>query len=226
MYTGSTISLKNILWKVKNHPLATDLLYDDAAMYAIEVLELIGTPLIYNKKEQPISITDYKGALPNNMISIRGVVTTDGLVLDPNTGIYNLNGNYDEYRYTYQIEHNIIKTSFEKGNIIVSYLEIATDCDGYPLIPNNVKVKLAVENYILYRFLQPFYDIGKITDKAFGRIEQNKDWYVGAAQSNTLFQSMDHAEMALNSINRLLINNLARNSFYEGLGNKENIKKL
>lgn len=120
----------------------------------------------------------------------------------------------------------MIKTSFEKGSVIVSYLGLPVDCDGYQLIPDNVKVRMAVRYYILFSHLEPFYDIGKITDKAFKRIEQKKDWYMGGAQSSTQLHNIDHANAMANSINRLLIDDRVRDNFYETLGNKETIKKL
>jgi hypothetical protein len=231
MFTKDTISLKKILWKVMNHPLAVDLNYEDAAMYAIEAIELIGTPLTLVDKESSISIVDYKGSIPNDMIILKGVISDNGIVLNHNTGIYTTN-NWVDQDYiqcrggNYTIERGVIKTSFEKGNIVLAYKALPTDCDGYPLIPNQVKVKRAVHYYILFEHLAPFYDIGKITDKAFHRITQEKDWYIGAAQSATQLSSMDHAEAMVNSINRLLIDSNASRNFYQTLGQKENIKKL
>ena len=234
MFTKDTISLKKILWKVMNHPLVVDLNYEDAAMYAIEAIELIGTPLTLLDKETnpPINIEGYKGPLPNDIIILKGVITDNGVVLNHNTGIHNVISNYTNNDYlecrggNYTIERGVIKTSFEKGKVIVSYKGLPLDCDGYPLIPNNIKVKQAVYYYILYQHLAPLYDIGKITDKAFGRIEQNYNWYIGAAQSATQLASMDHAEVMLNSINRLLINDNASRVFYQTMGNKENLKNI
>lgn len=231
MFTKDTISLKKILWKVMNHPLAVDLSYEDAAMYATEAIELIGTPLTLVDKETNVIISGYKGAAPNDMIIMKGVITDSGIVLNHNTGLYNTNKwvdqDYIELRGgNYTIERGVIKTSFERGNIIIAYKALPTDCDGYPLIPNNVKVKRAIHYFILYEHLAPLYDIGKITDKSFARISQEKDWYIGGAQSATQLASMDHAEAMVNSINRLLINSKASRDFYSTLGNKESLKPL
>lgn len=231
MYSKQTISLKKILWRVMQHPLAADLNYDDAAMYAIEAIELIGTPLTLVKKETnpPIRINGYKGALPNDIVNIKSVLSVDsGTIMHYNTGNHDAaNVDYQDYvNSKYTIEHGVIKTSFEKGDVIVSYDALPTDCDGYPLIPDDIKVKNAIRYYILYSHIEPLYDIGKITDKAFGRIEQQKLWYMGAAQSSTQLHNMDHAQAMVNSINRLIINDHARHDFYQTLGDRETIKKL
>jgi len=81
-----------------------------------------------------------------------------------------------------------------------------------------------LEYYILYRLLEPYYDLGKISDKAFNRITQNKDWYMGAAQSDTKVVSMDHWEAVMNSINRLIVNDTAHQNFFKGMGNKNELE--
>lgn len=233
MHSKQTISLKNILWKVMNHPLAKELSYDDAAMYAIEAIELIGTPLTLVDKETspPVKITNYKGAAPEDIIILKGVITEHGKVLDHNTGLHNTSGwENKDYSYThggnYIIESGVIKTSFQEGKVIISYKALPLDCDGYPLIPKDVKVRQAIHYYILHQHLSPLYDIGKVSDKAYNRISQEKDWYIGAAQSSSQLAGMDHAESMLNSINRLLINDTASRNFYDTMGIKENLKKL
>jgi hypothetical protein len=49
---------------------------------------------------------------------------------------------------TYKIQGNFIYTSFEEGEIEVSYQAIATDEQGFPLIPDNSSFTRALELYI------------------------------------------------------------------------------
>lgn len=236
MYNGQTTSLKSILWKVMNHPLADDLNYEDAAMYAIEAIELIGAPLSYLDKvtPSPVDIVDYKAYLPEDLINIRGVKLLDGRygrALGHSTDIYHMESDCNQpsskkdNHFTYTIQSGIITTSFEEGSIIISYKALPLDSEGYPLIPNEIKTKLAIEYYILYRYLSPLNDIGKVTDKAFYKITQNKDWYIGASQASLQMQGMDHLEATMNAINRLLVNDSAHKNFYRTLGTKEHIKR-
>lgn len=234
MYNSKTISLKKVLWKVMNHPLATGLTYEDAAMYAIEAIELIGAPLSYINKvtPSPIEIVDYKAPLPDDLITIRGVkvlVGDGGISLTYVTDLYHMESDCEQSAdkiqyYTYQIQNNVITTSFEKGDIVISYVALPLDDEGYPLIPDNIKAKMAIEYYILYRFLAPLNDIGKITDKAFFRITQEKDWYISAAQTSLQLEGIDHLESTMNAINRLVINDTAHKNFYEGSGTKEYLR--
>ena len=244
MVNGKTVSLKTVLWKVFRNPYITNTSYEEAAEYAIEALELINTPLIkINKVTELIEINEYKGFLPKDLLNIRGIrlinnednFAQGSIALTHATDIYHDaikcddsgDRENDSYRkeLTYSVQQNKIITDFEQGHIQISYEALATDKDGFPEIPDNRKVKLALEYYILYRLLEPLYDLGKITDKAFGRIEQNKDWYVGAAQSDTTLQSMDHLEATMNSINRLIINESAHDNFFKGMGKRERLRR-
>jgi hypothetical protein len=42
------------------------------------------------------------------------------------------------------------------------------------MIPDNQKVQLGMEYYILSRYLEPIWLMGKITDKAFEYIQQKR----------------------------------------------------
>lgn len=240
MFNGNSVSLKQVLWKVMRDPTASELLYEDAAEYAIEAIELIGAPVAYsdNVTNPPLKVVQYKTALPKNVISIKGIRKVENLE------------NYDQYAqamlystdiylgsrdcgivdadcpnlYNYTIGGGIIKTSFEKGDIQLAYKSIDVDEEGYPLIPDNRKVKLAIEYYILYRYFEPLYRMGKITDKAFDTITQNKDWYIGGSSSSLQIVNIDHAQAIVNGINRIIINNTAHSDFFRYSNQQEFIK--
>jgi hypothetical protein len=236
MVNGNNISLKRVLWQVMDHPLATDLTYDIAAEYALEVIELLGSPLSFIDitTDPPLVIENNKVALPTDMIQINGIrllqndefPERSAIALRYATDAYHNSANKNTVEeFTYTVQQGVLFTSFEKGCVEVSYKAIPTDDEGYPMIPNNRKYRLAVEYYILYKYLAPLYDIGKVSDKAFNRISQEKSFYVGAAQTSMQLQGMDHLESMLNGINRLIINSSAHKNFYKGSGEKERIKK-
>lgn len=270
MYNGNTISLKQILWRVYEHPVADGLNYEDAAEYAISGLRLVGAPLVYIEDTCEKDIINYKAGLPENMISIRGVKllnaggetialrkATDlyhvdiarkntgpsinnnsGLPTSPydntnqgvNSNILRVNSETESdggrlKEFTYIAQNGVIQTSFREGTVVISFYGIGCDDDGYPLIPDNEQVKLCLEYYILFRFLEPLFIAGKITDKAFNYINQKKSFYMGAANTSMQLQGIDHLESTMNAINRLIINDKAFDNFYMGAGAKERIKR-
>jgi len=222
-----------------NHPLAQGLSYEIAAGYAVEAIRLVGAPLAYeNKVSDPkLHIIGYKAILPAEIINIRGARAFadkdfseyKAVPLTLATDIYHESASCNDcplgLEATYTIGAGVITTSFPDGYVELAYEALAQDADGFPMIPDNQDFLLAVEYYILFRFLAPLYDIGKITDKAFGRIEQQKCWYMGAAQSDMQIANMDHAEAMFNSINRLIINSGAQRNFFKFMGKNERIRK-
>jgi|TARA_R110000823_G_scaffold313799_2_gene441838 hypothetical protein len=246
MYNGNLISLKNILWKVFNSPHAEGLNYEDAAEYAIEALRLIGTPLTYIDKVTipPLQIVSYKAALPTNIITIRGVKLLNGPNGVPiamtratdlyhgsipcnDTGSSNIDSKQEQTgtEFTYTAQNGVIQTSVRDGELELSFTALACDKDGYPLIPDNIQVKMCLEYYILFRFLEPLWTMGKITDKVFNYIDQKKCFYMGASNTSMQLQGIDHLESVMNAVNRLIINDKAFDNFYKGAGMKERIKK-
>ena len=66
--------------------------------------------------------------------------------------------------------------------------------------------------------------MGKITDKVFQYYDQKKCWYMRAANTDLQMPTIDKMESMMNSINKLLINDKAHESFYKSFGAKEYIK--
>lgn len=246
MNNGQTVGLGMIIWRVMNNKLVTDLSYDQAAENAIEALRLIGAPLVYkNKVSRPaIKVIDYKAALPLDLIEIRGIkllrdtyedgneVLESDIALREATDLYHQdtdcndpNINCEDKEFTYEIQQGIITTSFRKGDILISYKGLMLDKDGYPEVPNNEKVLMALEYYIIFRYLEGLWAMGKITDKVFQYYEQKKLWYMGAANASLQMPTLDKLETTMNSVTRILHNNWTHSQFFEKMGRKERIKR-
>lgn len=241
MYNGTVTSLKTILWKVLRHPLALELSYEEAAEHAVEAIRLIGAPLSFLDVVSPlITIANYKAALPLNLLNIKGVriITNDdnyddgAIALRYATDVYHAGANCNPdsnddipYEYTYTVQNGVIFTSVPDGTIQISYKALPIDDEGFPLVPNEQKTMLALEYYILHRYLEPLWLIGKITDKAFNYIETKRHFYMAGADTSLKLQSVDQWESIMNTINRLIISDGAYKTFYKGSGERERIKK-
>ncbi len=228
MYNGQNISLGSIVYKVLNLPITSQLNYEDAAEYSIEALRLIGAPLAFEKKSKIIEIKEYRGSMPNGIIKLNGVryafakcdLNNSSVPLQYATDIYHKtyktdgypNTQYTENKdYSYTLEKKIIYISEEEGFVEINYDSIILDEDGYPMIPDVEEVKLAIEYYIIFRYIEPIWASGKITDKVFSYYDQQKSWYMGAANSSLQNPSVDRMQSIVNSINRLIP---AKNFFY------------
>jgi len=231
---GKYKSLGELMWRVMKHPLVQDgLTYEDAAEYSIEYLRILGAPMTYIDKVEVLELKDYKVEIPCDLIELRGIRYGDchgqyNIALRYASDTFHLSekDNCNNYReYTYIVNKGVIFTSKEHGYIEVAYKAIMTDEEGYPMIPDNEKVNRGLEYYILYRFLEPFYLMGKITDKAFEYITQQYDWYVGAADASLRGINADQMETIMNGINRIIRSNTHHDSSFKNYGNREYLKR-
>lgn len=239
MTNGKYKSLGFILWRILKNPLCSELTYEEAAEYSLEYIRLLGAPLAYNDKIEKLQLVDFKAELPCDLLNIRGVRYSD-CGFGPNQGIalryasdtYHMNN--DDYNcstegyigeFTYTVQKGIIFASQQDGEVEIAYKGISLDEDGYPLIPDDERVLLGLEYYILHRYLEPLWLLGKITDKAFNYVSQQRDWYFGSGAASLNTPSIDQMETIANSINRLIINTTAHENFYRNMGRKEYIKQ-
>ena len=242
MHNGQSISLGNIIYKVLNNPIAAQLNYDDAAEHAITALRLLGAPLIYSKENKVIKIEEFKGLTPKNIIKINGVryslnkcdLNNNSTPLTYATDIYHKTYTENDYPYTqqnenrdftYTIEKGIITISEEEGYVQINYDSLIVDEDGYPMIPNVEEVKLAVEYYILFRYLEPLWIAGKITDKAFQYVEQKKSWYMGSGNTAMQNPGTDKMQSIMNTINRLIPSKDLFYNYYKKAGVIEQFRR-
>jgi hypothetical protein len=228
MERNNTVSLGRILWKVLNNPLASSLTYDEAAEYATEAIGLLGVPVLYDKVHAEVPINEHKGAIPNDIVyieQVRDLSTGHGMRIATDTFHSSQNQPNNLVELTYEIKTGIIFTSFAQGCVEIAYKRLPVDEDGYPLIMNEDKLKLALEYYILHRYLEPFWMMGKITDKAFNHVSQERHYYMGAASSKLQMPSVDKMETLCNSLNRLLMSSTQHRDNFRMAGKKEVIKR-
>ena len=239
MVNGNYKSLGTILYKILRNPLCAELSYEDAAEYALEFIKLLGAPVAYINKTECIELNCYKAEIPCGLLYVNGVRyfeqdVCDAIAMRESSNVYHLNPNefkengmyHFNNEFTYKLQNGIIFTSMEHGNIEISYEAIATDEDGYPLIPDNQKVELGMEYYIMSRYLEPLYLVGKITDKAFEYIQQKRYFYMPSAYTSLQMPSVDKMATVMNGLNRLIINDTAHQNFFKKFGEKEVIRKF
>lgn len=227
MNTSNTVSVGKILWKILNNPLAASLTYDEAAEYAVEAIRLIGAPLMYEDKLAEVKIQEKKGKLPTDILYIRGVRMIDeGITFREATDTFHKSENHNETsEFTYTISKGIIFSSVDDTCLEVAYKGLLLDENGYPLIVDNQKVKLAIEYYILDRYLEPIWMMGKISDKAFNRISQERHFYMASANNSMQMPSPDKMESIMNGLNRIILHDSAHRDAFKNYGDKEKIRK-
>lgn len=238
------------MWKILKNPLASELTYEECAEYALEFIKLLGAPTAYETKTFSTDLVSYKAELPCDIIKIDGVryldsnndgqkgsfiamrEATNTYHIDPSEHQneqdteFDLRGNHRRSEFTYKIQKGIIFTSMREGCIEIAYKGLMLDEDGYPLIPDNETVMIGMEYYVLNRYLEPLWMMGKVTDKAFDYIQQKRYFYMPSAYTALQMPNEDMMESMMNSINKLIINTTAHQNFFKKMGEKERIRKF
>lgn len=232
MINGKTVSLGSILWRIMKNPLVENVTYEQVAEYTLEFIKLVGAPLAFIDEVKRLELKEYKALLPNNMVNIKGVRylgtdlnAVDSIAMRYATDIFHkapLNENYSEF--TYVVQSCVMTTSMKEGYVDIAYQAIAVDEDEFPLVPDNESFKMGLEYYILDRVTEPLWMMGKIPDKVFSYIQQQRYFYTGQASSALILQGTDQLESVMNGINRLITNTTAHETFFKNYGEKERFK--
>lgn len=221
------ISIRQVLDDVLQHKLLQDVTLERAVNYSADLIRLIGCPRIFTEKVTTLHIEDYRAPLPCDYVELIQVRVPDGVAYRGSTDSFHLSPSRLESLpdLTYKVQGSVIFTSNKEGDIEIAYRAIATDEDGFPMIPDNVSFKKALEWYIKQEVFSDLFDEGKININSVQRAEQKYSFYAGQAQSDLVRPSLDQMESISNMLNQLVFRVNEHNNGFRNLGTREYIKK-
>ena len=122
---------------------------------------------------------------------------------------------------TYVIAHNYIKTNVRTGYIMMAYQAIPTDCDGYPMIPDEISFKEAIYWYITMKMMYPKWAEGRVRDAVYYDARRSWNYYCKQAYGDALMPNADKLESIKNAWVRLVPNLKEHASGFSTLGQEE-----
>lgn len=228
IWSGKYVSIYNTIDAVyRDLGLNENININDAVEWIGEAVELLGVPSLLCTTNSVVPITAFRGMLPcdlHELQAARGVMTTvdlDMCIEDLDLAflpmletpdLYHMDNCQDAHSdthgcssgYTYKKNNNFIFTSFEEGYAHLSYTAIPTDEMGFPLIPDQIKVRKGLEGHLKWKIAFKRWMQGKMRDAVYNKIEQDRDWYMGAAITAARIPSYDGAEGLKNNWLRLI----------------------
>lgn len=216
-------NIRVILDKILRHPLMQDMSLEIAIDYTIDFMRIVGCPNMFEEKVTTLDVNSYKAYLPDDYYQINQI-KLDNITLRYSGDSFHMS-NPGSKDLTYKIQGNFIYTSFEEGEIEVSYQAIATDEQGFPLIPDNSSFTRALELYIKKQWFTILFDTGKLHGSILSNVQQEYAWAVGDCQSEFNRLSIDKAESFYNSWRTLLIRDREHNKTFKNSGIKEYLKR-
>ena len=222
------INIRIILDKILRHPLMRDLTLETAVDYSIDFMRIVGTPSIFEEKTEILEVQEYRAQLPCDyyqMNQVRVITNGDSCMMRYAGDTFHMSDMKPDYPdMTYKIQGGIIFTSIENGWIEISYQAIATDSDGYPVIPDNSSFTRALELYIKKAQFTILFDLGKISSAVLANVQQEYAWAVGDCQVEFNRLSLDKAESFYNSWRTLIMRDTEHNKGFVLNGTKERLK--
>ena len=222
--TEQYITIKNILDKVLRHPLMQDLSLETAVDYTVDFMRIVGVPKMFTEKVAELEVDAYRAKLPCDFYQIIQIRPVGGAALIASTDNFFMGENKSKSSNTYKIQGGIIYTSIEKGNFELSYLAIATDKHGFPLIPDNSSFTRALELYIKKQWFTILFDLGKIQPAVLQNVQQEYAWAVGDCQTEFNRLSIDEMEAFSNSWRTMIMRTNQHSSGFAGNGSREHLK--
>jgi len=236
LWNGKYVSVQNIIEKAyRDLGMGEAIKFGDAVEWAGEAIELIGSPMQLSEKVVQITVKDYRGSIPLDLHLINTLHGTTDIGSKVNS-FYPMRYSTDSFHHyyckdsndyccdsslTYKLNDNFIFTSFNEGTLNLSYQAIPTDSSGFPTIPDDIKFREAVAGHIKWKLAFIKWIKGEMAQAVFQKIEQERDWYIGAAQTRGHMPSVDMMESLKNNWIRLIpkINQHAEG--FRGIGRPE-----
>ena len=213
MYTNDFVSIKTIINEVYDDPninCNVDFIVNKVA----ELLATIGVPETFEDKEAILHVDRYKAKLPCDLYEVNQVAFTDeymDIPMIPSTSTFNPAG---EHKPTYKIQGGVIVTSFDSGDIKVSYTAFPVDGDGYPMIVNNLALKRAIVSYVVWKWYTIEAAKGTVNLNYVAYLEQIYNNNIGTAITNLRTPTLSQAENISRMINSVLDIQDQHNTFY------------
>ena len=215
------ISIKQIMDDILDHPMMQDLSFERAINYAIEFIRIVGMPDAFEHKTQEVDIENYIAEIPADCYQLLAVKTegNEPMVLNASTSVYGVDTTNKNYLYT--IKGNTIHTALNEGKLILSYLSLPVDEEGYPTIPDMASYIRALELYIKKKWFTILFDLGKLNVSIFNNVRTEYAWAVGQAQTELIRPSTDEMQAFTNMWTSLLPRSDAHKHGFATLGSKE-----
>ncbi len=226
------VTISDILFRVYRNPILQNVRKVDVVDHVKAVLKLLRVPATFEEKSIVLTINNFRVILPKDLYLLKSVNAmkandVPGIRLKSSSDdrILQQHVRPDDKPTTVTYKHvpGWIYTDFEEGEIEVIYSAFQVDESGFPLIPDNESLLLAIENYIKVRHFTILVETGHLTDKVLDRAEQQCDWYMGQASNSFDIPTEDEAESLFDAIVRLIPD---RDAFFTNFKYNSNTEKL
>lgn len=228
------ISIGEIIYRIHENPLLQSVKKSDIVNHIKTVIELIGVPGLKEEKFIKLTIIDYRAQLPADFLTRKSVRIINGSQKIVLTNMTDEFGKFDneivgstpaDKLYTHRIINGFIYTDFKDGELELVYLAYHTDEQGWPMIPRNESVVLAIENYIKARYFRILADNNASFERAYSEAEKQYCWYLAQATTSMLTLDLVEAQTLGTALIRMVPQKDSQYTNYKYDGQPERLNK-
>lgn len=191
----NTVSPKAIIAKIyRDYKPNNSSWVNDAYEWMGEALDCIRPFNGFTEKCKKVQVVDFRAKTPCDISFLLGIehcghqIKRTGYILSKKHCSVELSKLPFNLQQNYSLNPNYINTSFKEGWITVYYNGIATDEEGFPLVPDIYEIKEALSWYILMRMCLRGYKHPVVT---FPMAEQQWKTYYPQAQNACKMPDID-----------------------------------
>ena len=218
------VNIRELLARVTKHSMLKTIDLEEAIRYVVDFISIVGCPTFYLDKEVDITIEDYRGLMPCDLVSIVQVKDKNtGFCLHSMTDSFTPKEDTFNKEPTFKTQGNVILTSFRTGEITISYKALPVDETGIPLLIDNTNFLKALELYIKKEKFSDLYDEGKIREGVMIKAERDYAWAVAQCEKEFIMPSISELQSITNMWNTLIPRVREFDSGFTKLGNRQYI---
>ena len=218
------VNIRELLARVTKHSMLKTVDLEEAIRYVVDFISIVGCPTFYLDKEVDITIEDYRGLMPCDLVSIVQVKDKNtGFCLHSMTDSFTPKEDTFNKEPTFKTQGNVILTSFRTGEITISYKALPVDETGIPLLIDNANFLKALELYIKKEKFSDLYDEGKIREGVMIKAERDYAWAVAQCEKEFIMPSISELQSITNMWNTLIPRVREFDSGFTKLGNRQYI---
>ena len=218
------VNIRELLARVTKHSMLKTVDLEEAIRYVVDFISIVGCPNFYLDKEVDITIEDYRGLMPCDLVSIIQVKDKNtGFCLHSMTDSFNSKEDTFNKELTFKTQGNVILTSFRTGEITISYKALPVDETGIPLLIDNANFLKALELYIKKEKFSDLYDEGKIREGVMIKAERDYAWAVAQCEKEFIMPSISELQSITNMWNTLIPRAREFDNGFTKLGNRQYI---
>ena len=218
------VNIRELLARVTKHSMLKTVDLEEAIRYVVDFISIVGCPTFYLDKEVDITIEDYRGLMPCDLVSIVQVKDKNtGFCLHSMTDSFTPKEDTFNKELTFKTQGNVILTSFRTGEITISYKALPVDETGIPLLIDNANFLKALELYIKKEKFSDLYDEGKIREGVMIKAERDYAWAVAQCEKEFIMPSISELQSITNMWNTLIPRVREFDNGFTKLGNRQYI---